>query len=473
MSIVMAVFVLDRNKKPLMPCSEKRARLLLARGRAVVHIIAPFTIGLKDRTVTESVLQPLRVKLDPGSKTTGVAMAREGTHGTQAIFFGEIVHKTIIKKRLHDRQGHRLSRRFRHTRYRKPRFQNRQRQAGWLPPSLAARVDQTLHALAQLRQRAPVTDLSVEHVRFDTQKMQNPEISGVAYQQGTLLGYEIREYVLDKWNRRCAYCDIPQADFQLDHVVAQSRGGSDRVSNLALACPDCNQSKDNRRLEDFLAQDPGRRRRATRYAPSAAWEAIRLERIQQQLKTPLKDAAMMNATRWRLYTQLQATGLPVEGGSGGRTKKQRIAHHLPKGHYYDALCVCESTPDHFTTMPAYVQIWTAKGRGHRQMCRTDKYGFPIRHLSRQKRHFGFQTGDLVHAIIPRGKYTGTWTGRATVKASGQIFIVTTSHGIHPTTSYRYCRVLQRGNGWTYRQKPANPERREAASSPASVSAAEL
>jgi 5-methylcytosine-specific restriction endonuclease McrA len=461
------VFVLDTHHQPLMPCSEKRARLLLERGRAVVHTIAPFTIRLKDRTRAASVLQPLRVKLDPGSKTTGVAMTREGAHGTQAIFFAEIVHKTIIKKRLHDRQIHRRSRRFRHTRYRPPRFQNRKRQAGWLPPSLEAGVDQTLHAVAQLRKRAPITDLSVEHVRFDTQKLQNPEISGVEYQQGTLLGYEIREYLLGKWHRRCAYCDTPEADFQLDHVFPQSRGGSDRVSNLALACPACNRSKGNQLLEDFLAQDPGRRRRAARYAPTAAWEATRLERIQRQLNTPLKDAAMMNATRWRLYEQLKATGLPVEGGSGGRTKKQRIEQHWPKEHYYDALCVGESTPAVFTRLPAYVQVWTAKGRGHRQMCRTDKYGFPIRHLSRQKQHFGFQTGDLVQAIIPQGKYTGTWPGRATVKASGQIFVAT-SHGIHPATAYRYCRVLQRGNGWTYHQKPANPERlerREAASSP--------
>jgi hypothetical protein len=87
------------------------------------------------------------------------------------------------------------------------------------------------------------------------------------------------------------------------------------------------------------------------------------------------------------------TGLPVEGGSGGRTKKQRIARHLPKEHYYDALCVGESTPDYFTTMPAYVQIWTATGRGHRQMCNTDKYGFPKGHRQAKKFHFGFQTGD--------------------------------------------------------------------------------
>ena len=58
------------------------------------------------------------------------------------------------------------------------------------------------------------------------------------------------------------------------------------------------------------------------------------------------------ATRWRLYTQLQATGLPVEGSSGARTKMQRIARGFPKAHCYDALSVGESTPEHFTSLPA-------------------------------------------------------------------------------------------------------------------------
>ncbi|WP_218117830.1 RRXRR domain-containing protein, partial [Fervidobacterium changbaicum] len=71
------VFVLDKNKKPLMPCSEKRARLLLSRGRAVVHKMHPFTIRLKDRTVQQSELQPLRLKLDQGAKVTGLSVLRE------------------------------------------------------------------------------------------------------------------------------------------------------------------------------------------------------------------------------------------------------------------------------------------------------------------------------------------------------------------------------------------------------------
>ena len=422
------VFVLDQHKKPLMPCTEKRARQLLEHGRAVIHKMAPFTIRLKDRTAQQSTFQPLRIKFDPGSQTTGVAIILEGAKGPKVIFFGEIAHKAHVKARLDARRAIRRGRRHRKTRYRKPRFQNRHRKAGWLPPSLEARVAQTLHALAKLRKLAPITDLSVEHVRFDTQKLENPEISGVEYQQGTLLGYEVREYLLEKWGRRCAYCGKTDVPLQVEHIVPKTRGGTNRISNLALACEPCNQRKGKRTAAEFGYPD-----------------------IQAQAQKPLKDAAMVNATRWRLYTQLKATSLPVEGGSGGRTKQQRIALSFPKEHYYDALCVGISTPKCFTALPAYVQVWAAQGRGNRQRCRTDPYGFPIRHLSRQKEHFGFQTGDLVTAVIPRGKYVGTWTGRATVKASGQILIATGTGTKGPTTHYKHCRVLQRGDGWQYTQ----------------------
>jgi hypothetical protein len=275
---------------------------------------------------------------------------------------------------------------------------------------------------------APITALSVEHVAFDTQKMQDPEISGVEYQQGTLLGYEVREYLLEKWHRACAYCGQTQVPLEVEHIVPKSRGGSSRISNLAMACHECNAMKDNRTAEEFGYPD-----------------------IQAQARKPLQDAAFMNATRWRLYEQLKATGLPVEGGSGGRTKKQRIEHRLPKEHYFDALCV-GSTPDQFASLVPIVQVWTAQGRGTRQMCRTNAYGFPVAHRSRKKIHFGFQTGDLVKAVVPRGKYAGTWVGRILVRASGRLDIAAHGQRMAQGISYKYCRVLQRQDGWQYEAK---------------------
>lgn len=470
------VFVLDQYQKPLMPCTEKRARLLLERRRAVIHTLFPFTIRLKDRTAAQSAFQPLRMKLDPGSKTTGTALILEGQNGAKVVLWGEVVHKLNIKARLSSRKNLRRGRRYRHTRYRPARFSNRRRFPGWLPPSLEARVNQTLHVAAKMARLAPITALSVEHVAFDTQKMQNPEITGIEYQQGILLGYEVREYLLIKWNHQCAYCDATDVPLEIEHVHPKSRGGSDRLSNLAIVCHPCNSHKDALPLEEFLTHDKGRRQRFTRNAKAYAqkdshklaaqmrWEADRLERVRAQLRTPLRDAAAMNATRWRLYHQLQAMGLPVEGGSGGRTKMQRIAHGLPKEHYYDALCVGKSTPKSFTTAPVYVQIWSAKGRGMRQICRTDKHGFPIRYVARSKRRFGFQTGDLVRIHKAQGVNAGVWTGRLTARPDGR-FVVTTADDLKIEVSWQVCRLLQRGDGWQYAQKPRNLTKGEAASSP--------
>src|SRR5450432_3918365 len=86
--------------------------------------------------------------------------------------------------------------------------------------------------------------------------MENPEIAGVAYQQGTLAGYETREYVLEKWGRKCVYCAKENVPLQIEHIVARARGGSDRVSNLTLACERCNRAKGTQEIGAFLKKKP-------------------------------------------------------------------------------------------------------------------------------------------------------------------------------------------------------------------------
>lgn len=416
------VFVLDKRKNPLMPCSEKRARQLLERGRAVVHRMEPFTIRLKDRIGGET--EALRLKLDPGSKTTGMAVMNESG---RVVFLGEVVHKKGIKMALESRRSLRRGRRTRKTRYRKPRFLNRTRAKGWLPPSLEARVNQTLNAAAKLRSLLPIAAISTEHVKFDTQLMENPDISGVEYQQGTLMGYEVREYLLEKWSRKCAYCGAENVPLQVEHIVPTTRGGSNRVSNLVMACERCNNHlKGKQTAEEFGYPE-----------------------IQAQARKPLKDAAMMNATRWRLFEQLQATGLPVECGTGARTKMQRLAHQLPKTHYFDACCVGASTPERLDIRTRYAALWTATGRGKRQMCQTDKFGFPRAHRLARKQHFGFQTGDTVAANVLKGKYQGTWRGRVTCRASGSFDIRNNEKQIICNAGHKHCRLIQRGDGWQY------------------------
>jgi hypothetical protein len=171
-----------------------------------------------------------------------------------------------------------------------------------------------------------------------------------------------------------------------------------------------------------------------------------------QLKQPLKDAAMMNATRWALFRRLKAAGLPLETGSGGLTKYNRTqVMMLPKAHYYDAVCVGNTLPE--TVAVPLVEVYTATGRGNRQMAGVDKYGFPIRHRERKKVQHGFQTGDLVVADIPKGKYQGRWRGRLAVRKTGYFDIKDgTGKRICQGISARYCRLLQRANGWQYERE---------------------
>jgi RRXRR protein len=119
------VFVLDKHKKPLMPCTPKKARLLLSRGRAVVHRRYPLVIRLKDRRLEESVVQPLVLKIDPGSKTSGMAVARvEATPRGEvhyAVHLAEIGHRgEQVHAAMGTRARARRRRRSAHLRYRPP-----------------------------------------------------------------------------------------------------------------------------------------------------------------------------------------------------------------------------------------------------------------------------------------------------------------------------------------------------------------
>jgi len=436
----MSVFVLDRRKKPLMPCSEKRARLLLERGRARVHRLVPFTIRLIDREQEDCALQPVRLKLDPGSKTTGVVLVRESQEvdadtgevqrSAHVLFLAELVHRGhAIRDALKQRAAFRRRRRYANLRHRQPRFNNRTRRNGWLPPSLQHRVDTIMSWVRRLCLWVPVSALSQELVRFDTQALQSPEISGIEYQQGELQGYEVREYLLEKWGRKCAYCDAENVPLEIDHIHPRSKGGSDRVSNLTLACHSCNQRKANRDVVEFLAKDPKR-----------------LARIEAQRKAPLRDAAAVNSTRWALWRRLTATALPVEVGTGGRTKWNRHRFNVPKAHALDAVCVGDVRSVANWQIPVLKIQCT--GRGSYQRTRLTKHGFPRGYLTRSKSAFGFQTGDLVRAVVTTGKKVGTYLGRVAIRASGS-FNIQSSTGLVQSIHHRFCTRIQRSDGYGY------------------------
>lgn len=254
------VLVISSTKEPLMPCHPARARQLLTAGRAAVYRTAPFTIILKDRATGD--VQDVEIKIDPGSKTTGIALVGHFEQWGATVLLGaNLNHRgQTIQRNLESRRVLRRGRRGRKTRYRIARFRNRTRPAGWLPPSLESRVENVESVAAKLAARCPITHAAVELVKFDTQKMVNPEIAGVEYQQGTLAGYEVREYLLEKWSRTCAYCGAQHAPLEVEHIRPRSKHGTDRVSNLTLACVPCNQRKNNRPVEEFLKDRPERLR---------------------------------------------------------------------------------------------------------------------------------------------------------------------------------------------------------------------
>jgi 5-methylcytosine-specific restriction endonuclease McrA len=417
------VFVLDTNHRQLAPCSQRKAKKLLRSGKAAVYKLFPFTIILK-YSVTNPTLPSLRLKIDPGSKTTGLAIVNDGTG--EVVWAALVGHRgDKVKASFDSRRAVRRSRQSRKTRYRKVRFCNRTRKAGWLPPSLESRISNITTWVERLRRLCPIQSISQELVKFDLQLMDNPEISGLEYQQGELAGYEVKEYLLQKFGHKCAYCRAENIPLQVEHITPRSRGGTDRVSNLTIACNPCNQKKGNRTAEEFGYPE-----------------------VQALAKAPLKDAAAVNATRLELFRRLQASGLTVEVGSGGLTKYNRSRQGLEKSHWADAACVGLSTPKQLKADDVKPLRINAVGHGSRQMCRMDKFGFPRTSKKAGNKFFGFRSGDIVKAVVKVGKKVGTYLGKVAVRASGYFNIVTKEATIQGI-SHKYCRIVHFRDGYSY------------------------
>ena len=236
----------------------------------------------------------------------------------------------------------------------------------------------------------------------------------------------------------CCYCQAKNLPLQIDHLVPRSRGGTDRVSNLALACNRCNQKKGNRPLEDFLNSKP---------------ELLR--RLKTQAKAPLKDTAAVNSTRKALVEALQAQfpDLAVTTHTGGRTKFNRTRQSYPKTHWLDAACVGETGQAVDITRVTQVTIVQAKGRGSRQMCKPDTFGFPRTKAKAVKRVHGFQTGDRVKLVQPSGKYQGQHEGTVSVRATGTFDILTTKKLKISAPHARFA-LMQRFDGYAYSHQRA-------------------
>jgi 5-methylcytosine-specific restriction endonuclease McrA len=413
------VFVIDTKKRPLNPTTPSKARKLLTQEKAAVFRLYPFTIVLKHEVI-EFENPGYELKIDPGSKTTGIAIVN---CKKEVIWIANLEHRgELIKKRLQQRSAIRRGRRNRNTRYRPVRFENRKREKSLLPQSLMHRVLTIETWVNRLCKFCPINSVVVELVKFDSQKMVNSEISGIEYQQGTLMGYEVREYLLEKWGRKCAYCGKDNLPLEVEHIQPKSRGGSNRVSNLTLACHCCNQKKSDTPIEIFLQKKPER-----------------LKQIISQMRSPLKDASAVNSTRFKLLEHLKKFPIPVTTFSGSQTKFNRINNGISKQHYTDAACIGDTGLGVVMRVDQPLLI-TCKGVGGRQKAALNKFGYPNRH-NPKKPIFGWSTGDYA-----RHSFHGI--GRLTPRSKGA-FILTLADKSQKSVKYTDLKPVFKKDGYTY------------------------
>lgn len=308
----MKVFVVAITGKPLMPTTPRRARIWLNTRRSRIVNREPFTIQL--RFETADYTQPATVGVDTGSQTVGIA----ATNG-EVVYQAEVHLRTDITGKLTHRRQYRRNRCSRKTRYRAARWANRRRRSGLLLPSLHTQAEATVKAVRFAASFLPISGVKVEIGSVDTQRMQTPEISGISYQQGELQGYLLREYLLEKWQRKCAYCGAKGIPLQIEHLVPKPRGGSERASNVTLACEPCNVRKGHQTADEFGYPE-----------------------IQAHARVPLRDAAHVSSIKTRVVQPLRDTfgveQVAVTYGYETKYKRMQVLGLL-KSHINDAVAI--------------------------------------------------------------------------------------------------------------------------------------
>ena len=308
------VYVLDIEGKQLMPTERHgKVRRLLRDGKAHVVKIQPFTIQLDYESTTYK--QEVSLGIDAGSVHIGVSATTE----KKELFTAEVVLRTDIVKKLASRMELRRSRRFRKTRYRKPRFDNRRRSDGWLAPSVRNKVESHLKTIRLVHSILPITETTIEVAQFDAQKIKNDKIQGVEYQHGELTGFwNVREYVLARDGHKCQHCKGKSGDKILNvHHLESRKTGGNAPNNLITLCETCH-------------------------------KAYHLGKFELKVKrgSSLRDAALMNIMRWAVYENAKAVFENVHLTYGYVTKHARIENRIEKTHSADAFCISKNIYAH-------------------------------------------------------------------------------------------------------------------------------
>jgi hypothetical protein len=304
----MSVFVKNIRGESLMPCSPRKARLLLREGKAKVINYTPFTIQLT--YATGETVQEVSIGIDLGTKHTGIAVTSEN----KVLAKGEIEVRQDVKNLLDTRRTYRRGRRTRKIRYRKPRFNNRKRAEGWLPPSIQSRLDNTFRWIDRFVSLVPHPTLTIEVGKFDAQKMMNPDIKGEEYQQGQTLGYhDVRYFVFARDKYTCQVCKKSKDKiFNTHHIIYRSHGGSDRADNLITVCTDCHTHENHQKGKVF-------------------WRWM----VEGKKLPSYKEGAFMNIFRQRVFRKYPQAKITY----GSITTPRRKELGLGKTHYNDAIAI--------------------------------------------------------------------------------------------------------------------------------------
>lgn len=415
------VFVLSMRGKPLMPCSQRKARVLLKEGNATIEKYNPFTIRLT--YATGETTQEIHIGVDTGSKYMGLAV----TSKDKVLFKGEVEFRQDIKSNLDTRRQYRKSRRSRKTRYRKPRFNNRKKSEGWLPPSIQSRIEATFRWIDTFCDLLPNPILHIEVGKFDTQKMINPDIQGTEYQQGQTYGYyDNRYFVFARDNYTCQVCGKKDKVLQTHHIVYKSNGGTDRVNNLIAVCTDCHTST-NHKKGGILYKWQEEHKKVKQY----------------------KEPPFMNSIRRRIFGKYPDAHIIY----GSVTTPKRKELGLEKTHYNDAIAISgiENIKEN-TDKWLHIKQFRKKKRslheaiprkGRRKPNRTQK-----RNNKNTPCYKGFFLNDKVRVLSKEGYITGFTSGGAYIKNSNGEYITL------PDKSYKQVGIsnlkcISHNNNWQY------------------------
>lgn len=408
--------------EPLMPCTQRKARLLLKEGKAIIHRYNPFTIKLT--YATGETKQKCNIGVDTGSKNIGFAITSED----KVLFKGEVELRQDVKSNLDTRRMYRRNRRNRKTRYRQPRFLNRKRVGKWLPPSLQNRINHTYHWIDTFSSLVPSPELHIEVGKFNTAKMINPEINGIDYQHGQTYGFfDERYYVFARDNYTCQCCSKSKNKvLQTHHIIYRSNGGTNRVDNLITVCTDCHTSV-NHKKGGILYKWQEEHKKVKQY----------------------KEPPFMNTLRKRIFVKYP--NAMITYGSETTPKRKKI--DLDKTHYNDAIVISgiNNINENDKEWLLIKQFHKKKRSLHEATARKGRKT-PNRDQKRNRRNTscrqGFFINDKVFVLSKKGYITGFATGGAYVKDDEDNYI-TLPNKTYKQVSISKLRLKHHNNNWQY------------------------